>query len=100
MRLRTKLAALAAAALVVAAAPVIAQQRLQSGGTTSTFGRRGLRGGFMPDPFVAPLATGGNIDASTLRLGADCRGFVTRQPDYIIDYDAPASFVRFFFRGT
>jgi hypothetical protein len=89
-------------ALVMAvsiSAEVLAQARLTIGGSQSNFGRHALRGGFMPDPFTAPITSGGNIDASTLGLGPNCRGFVTRQPDYIVDYDAPASFLRFYFVG-
>jgi serine protease Do len=77
----------------------IAQSGLQLGGSASNFGRGALRGQFMPDPFTIQFASGGPLDASTLGLGAGCRGFVTRQPDYILDYTSPASFLRMYFVG-
>ncbi len=79
---------------------VIAQSALQIGGSASNFGRGGLRGGFMPDPFTVNIVSGGSMDASTMGLGPSCRGFVTRQPDYILDYSSPASFLRIYFAGA
>ena len=79
---------------------VIAQSGLQIGGSASNFGRGALRGGFMPDPFTANITSGGSLDAGTMGLGSGCRGFVTRQPDYILDYSAPASFLRLYFTGA
>jgi hypothetical protein len=32
-------------------------------------------------------------------LGPNCRGFVTREPDFILDYSAPNSFLRLYFVG-
>jgi hypothetical protein len=90
-------AAVVALVLGVFGGSVIAQTTLLTGGTASNFGRHALRGQFMPDPFTAPITSGGNLDASSMSLGPACRGFVTREPDYIIDYQAPASFVRFYF---
>lgn len=94
------LAAVVALTLGAWGATGIAQAGLQIGGSASNFGRGGLRGGFMPDPFTVNIVSGGSLDASTMGLGSGCRGFVTRQPDYILNYDAPASFVRIYFAGS
>lgn len=88
------------AALLVAATAFAQGPRLLIGGTQSNFGRRELRGGFMPDPFTAPVTSGGNIDVAPMSLAPGCRGFVTRQPDFILQYDAPASFLRIYFAGA
>jgi hypothetical protein len=85
---------------LVLASTAFAQTRLLTGGQESNFGRRALRGGFMPDPFTAPITSGGNIDAAPMSLGPNCRGFVTREPDFILSYDAPASFLRMYFVGA
>ncbi len=77
-----------------------AQLGLQFGGGTSNFGRGELRGGFLPDPFATPInGRSGSIDAGTLNIGADCRGFVTRPPDFILDYTRPGTFLRVYFVG-
>lgn len=94
------------AGLIVAGAALtytgtsVAQNRLQIGGRASNFGRHTLRGGFVPDPFTASFRSGGNLDASSLGLGAGCRGHVTGQPDYILDYQSAARFLRFYFVGN
>lgn len=96
------LASAAALALACVALPeaVIAQARLQTGGSSSNYGRRALTGGFMPDPVTVPITSGGSLDASSMSLDSDCRGFVTREPDYIVDYSAPSGFLRLYYVGT
>lgn len=89
----------AVAAAIALASTAIAQTRLVTGGNDSNYGRRALRGGFMPDPFTAPITSGGNMDAGAMSLGPNCRGFVTARPDYILDYDSPANFLRMYFTG-
>lgn len=91
-------AALASAFIAVPDA-VIAQARLQTGGSTSHFGRRALTGGFMPDPITVPMLSGGSLDVSAMSLGSECRGFVSREPDFIVDYRAPSRFLRLYFVG-
>jgi hypothetical protein len=94
------LSALAVAALVAAGTTAVAQTRLAIGGSASNFGRHVLSGGFLPDPYTVSITSGGSIDSSSLGLGAGCRGFVTRQPDYILDYRNAASFLRFYVTGS
>lgn len=48
------------------------------------YGTARLRSGFTPDPHRVRLQSGGSIDASV--LGNPCRGFVSRAPDYRVDY--------------
>lgn len=92
------LAALAlAVGTVVVGSDVVAQGGLRIGGTSSNFGRTTIRGGFVPDPWSTVITSGGAIDVSQAGLAPGCRGFVTGQPDYIVDYARAASFVRFYF---
>lgn len=87
---------LATSAVLLLAGSVVAQTRLAIGGSSSNFGRHALRGGFVPDPYTVRITSGGSLDASSLGLGSGCRGYVTRQPDYILDYADAASFLRFY----
>ncbi|MEO1168360.1 MAG: peptidase [Pseudomonadota bacterium] len=48
------------------------------------YGTARLRSGFTPDPHRVRLQSGGSIDASV--LGSPCRGYVSRAPDYRVDY--------------
>lgn len=89
-------AMLAAVLMLGVGATVGAQGRLQIGGNRSNFGRTALRGGFMPDPATVNIVSGGSIDSSRMSLSPGCRGFVTRQPDYILDYNNAAGFLRFY----
>ncbi|MCC6614535.1 MAG: hypothetical protein IT320_13730 [Anaerolineae bacterium] len=51
--------------------------------------------GFAPDPLpVAGIIGGGSIDLSRENMGADCRGFVTAQPDFRINVVYPFPFLR------
>lgn len=78
---------------------VAAQQGLRIGGNTSHFGRQTLRGQFMPDPFTVRMVSGGGINVSTLGLAPGCVGFVSREPDFILNLEMPANFLRIFFQG-
>ncbi|MCA9907497.1 MAG: hypothetical protein KC519_02530, partial [Anaerolineae bacterium] len=52
--------------------------------------------GFAPDPLpVAGIIGGGSIDLGQENMGADCRGYVTAQPDFRINVVYPFSFLRF-----
>lgn len=95
------IAALLAAGLVTAG-PVqrtLAQSGLRIGGAAANFGVFNLAGGFLPDPAQYAVTSGGSLDASTLGLAPNCRGFVTAQPDVIVRYSNPASFLRFYVRA-
>lgn len=75
---------------------VTAQGALQIGGARANFGRRPLSPGFVPDPVAIPIVSGGNIDARNLGLGPGCVGYVTRQPDYIVNLTGTSPFLRFY----
>ncbi len=75
---------------------VTAQGALQIGGQRANFGRRPVAPGFVPDPISVNIVSGGNIDARALGLGPGCVGYVTRQPDYIINLTRPTSFLRLY----
>ena len=66
------------------------------GGNTSNFGRHALAAGFEPDPVAVPIVSGGDIDVTQFGLGPDCKGFVTAQPDFILDYSGGSPFLRLF----
>ncbi len=96
----SKVGVVAAVLALGVAGGVVAQTRLQTAGSTSNFGRHGLAGGFMPDPYTVSITSGGNLDSSTMSLDPGCRGFVTRQPDYILDYTTPSSFLRIYYAAA
>lgn len=103
---RTSVAlALTALALssIITAAPAshgLAQAGLRIGGGSANFGVFTLMGGFLPDPAQYSVTSGGSLDASTLGLAPNCRGFVTAQPDVIVHYQSPRSWLRFFVRAA
>ncbi|UJR86497.1 hypothetical protein [Sandaracinus amylolyticus] len=100
------LAALVAAVAVVGAFAMTPTSRLAAqasalriGGGSANFGVFGLNGGFLPDPSAHNVVSGGNLDASRMGLAPNCRGFVTAQPDLILRYANPASFLRLYVRA-
>jgi hypothetical protein len=91
------LAAVVAAGAVTA--PTHAQSMLRIGGGSANFGVFTLVGGFLPDPAAYGVTSGGSLDASSMGLAPNCRGYVTSQPDVIVRYASPASWVRFYVRA-
>jgi hypothetical protein len=87
-----------AAALVVSGVgqDVVAQASLQIGGRRANYGRVSLRPGFVPDPRSVGIVAGGSIDVRSLNLGAGCVGYVTRQPDYIVNLTGTSPNLRFY----
>jgi hypothetical protein len=75
---------------------VTAQGTLTLGGRRSNFGKKNLRPGFTPDPARVNVTSGGSIDAHGLNLGANCVGFVTQTPDYIVNLRGTSSNLRFY----
>jgi len=73
-----------------------AQSRLSIGGSRSNFGRRNVTPGFVPDPINVNITSGGNIDASTLSLAGGCVGWVTQQPDYIVQLAGTSASLRMY----
>lgn len=67
---------------------------LTIGGSSSNFGRFGVTPGFLPDPHDQAVVSGGQIDARTLGMDPSCVGWVTQQPDYIMDLTSATAFLR------
>lgn len=78
---------LAASALAFIAAPALAQDFSQE----PTYGYLNLNTGYVPDPAVIPLESGGDIDASTIQGGA-CNGYISNAPDFRVNYTAGTDF--------
>jgi hypothetical protein len=76
-----------------------AQGGLDSSQETN-FGGVSLSGGFLPDPYIFPVLSGGDVDAGAQNLGDGCRGNVTSNPDVEIEYTSPSSHLRIFFIGS
>ncbi|MBC7171223.1 MAG: peptidase S1 [Polyangiaceae bacterium] len=88
-------------ALLALATGAAAQAALSIGGNQAHFGVHRLAPGFTPDPRVINVVSGGNIDVSTLNLGAGCTGWVTRQPDAIVHVqNGTSQLLRFFVRAN
>ena len=77
----------------------IAQSTLSIGGSRAHFGVHNLNNGFVPDPKVINVTSGGNLNVSSMGYGAQCRGFATSTPDAIVHYNG-GSFLRFFVRAS
>ncbi|MEM9072233.1 MAG: peptidase S1 [Myxococcota bacterium] len=79
----------------------MAQGSLTIGQNSSNFGTHALTGGFVPDPKqITGIVSGGSLNAANMNLGAGCTGYLTQQPDVIVNYSSPASFLRFYFQGS
>ncbi len=90
-------------ALISPAAPGIAQGALRIGGSQAYAGVFSVTGGFVPDPQTfGGIQAGGSMDARSLGILPNCRGFVAQQPDVIVHYMPSPSFpwARFFVRGS
>jgi len=73
---------------------VVAQGALRIGGGAANFGVRSVTPGFVPDPINVNVVSGGNIQASSLGVGAGCTGYVTAQPDFIMRLTGPSRSLR------
>jgi len=84
------------AVLILAALPVAAQGGLDPAAEPN-FGNARLEAGFVPDPFVVGLSSGGDIDVSTLGLGDNCLGYATAAPDFRLTWSGQTATLRLFF---
>jgi len=82
MGIARTLAVFAVAAAASAAIPSAAQNVNE----TPNYGTINLRSGFLPDPRIIALQSGGNIDVS--QQNSNCRGFITNAPDVRLNYVA------------
>jgi len=78
----------------------VAQGTLSIGGSNAHFGVHRLNAGFMPDPKVINVTSGGNLNVSTMGYGSGCRGYATSTPDAIVHYNGSNGFLRFFVRAN
>jgi len=75
-------------------------EELVVGGDQGTFGRVGLAPGFSPDPYTVSVTSGGGVDVSlTSDLPADCTGYVTAQPDFILDWGEGGTLLHIYVEG-
>jgi serine protease Do len=80
--------------------PTLAQDTSLNPNAAPLFGTATLDPSFLPDPYIVSLYSGGNLDVSTLGLGADCRGFSASAPDYRVVWGGDGSTpLRLFFVG-
>ncbi|MEQ9662889.1 MAG: hypothetical protein RLN87_10110 [Parasphingopyxis sp.] len=56
-------------------------------GADPTYETVDLAAGFLPDPYVVELDSGGPIDAAT-EIGGDCTGYIFGAPDVRLNYDS------------
>ena len=91
-------AALVLLILLLGIGAAFAQQGLDPN-ANSNFGSVNLEAGFQPDPYIVTLISGGDVDVSTLKLGAVCAGFVTTAPDFNIERAGQSNVLRIFFAG-
>lgn len=70
------------------------------GGDQGTFGRTSLSPGFSPDPYTVSVTSGGSVDTSLVDdLPFACTGYVTSQPDFILDYASGGTLLHVYVEG-
>ncbi|MDD3876353.1 MAG: hypothetical protein PHT69_07005 [Bacteroidales bacterium] len=67
---------------------------------TPISGSTTLNSGFSPDPHTVNVTSGGTIDVSQLGLGTGCTGFVSRAPDYKLNWTGSTSSLRVYFKAN
>lgn len=65
----------------------------------SNYGVYTIEAGFLPDPWIFPMYSGGDVDAGRQNLGVGCSGNVTSQPDLVIDWATASQNLHIFFVG-
>lgn len=92
----------AVAALVAAAATGSRAQApaLHTGGARARVATVALAAGFSPDPRSIPLTLAGSLNASAMRLGPGCRGFVNAEPDFLLEVTGAHPMLRLFVRSA
>lgn len=65
---------------------------------TPNYGSTTLRAGFQPDPFSLALVSGGSVSVSY--LGAGCTGYASSAPDFSLNLDGAAQFLRFYVQAA
>jgi len=75
-----------AAGVALAALATAGIAAAQNYGLNPTYGTVSLTAGFMPDPQVVNLQSGGGVNAQT--ISPSCRGFIANAPDVRLMYRA------------
>ena len=65
----------------------------------ANFGAHNVYGTNLPTPYAISVISGGNLEARLQGIPGNCRGFVTAQPDVIINYAQPSRRLGFFVDG-
>jgi hypothetical protein len=81
------LARIVAAGAALAAVATAGIATAQDFNAQPNYGTINLNAGFMPDPQVVNLQSGGTIDAQQA-ISSSCRGFITNAPDVRLNYQA------------
>ncbi len=81
------LARIVAAGAALAAVATAGIATAQDFNAQPNYGTINLNAGFMPDPQVINLQSGGNIDAQRA-VSSSCRGFISNAPDVRLNYQA------------
>ena len=71
---------------VATAASIAVPSGAQNVNGTPNYGTVTLRSGFLPDPRIVALQSGGNVDVS--QRNSNCLGFITEAPDVRLNYTA------------
>lgn len=65
----------------------------------ANFGAHNVYGTNLPTPYAVSVISGGNLEARLQGIPGNCRGFVTAQPDVIVNYAQPSRRLAFFVDG-
>ncbi len=65
----------------------------------ANFGAHNVYGTNLPTPYVVNMISGGNLEARQQGVPSNCHGFVTAQPDVIVNYAQPSRRLAFFVDG-
>ncbi len=64
-----------------------------------TFGQIVLESGFLPDPHIVPMTSGGEVDVSRLNYGSDCVGYAASEPDFRLQWSSGAEALYIYFEA-
>jgi cytoskeletal protein RodZ len=61
------------------------------------FGSISLSAGFLPDPYMVSLNSGGEVDVENLGIGSNCRGYASNAPDFRLHWSGEGDELNFLF---
>lgn len=68
-----------------------------NGTADPNYGTYPLEAGFLPDPYIITMLSGGEVDAATAISGGQCLGNVTSNPDIKIEWSGSTANLRLFY---